>query len=464
MTPPNFSRSNAAHGWRTMAWEKAHLPHRVSPTMMSLQMGMMQAMWQHLPDALRKASDGSLNWKPSLKAEGRALQKRMRPRDGQAVPQEAMERACRLEILNRLEGFLQGVLAYQAWHRHRDAWFDTPPQTVWRRGAASLLYYGKGTDKEGAAQEDALPMDVLFSSGAEKTRKKKPVEKGAPVLFVPSLINRSYILDLYPGHSFLRYLAAQGREVYLLDWGEPEEEPEFGIDAYIEQRLVPAVYHLAQESGQPVVLAGYCMGGNMALGALPLLHKNSVKALALFATPWDFHADEESVVKLDEASIAMLEAIIEREGHVPAWFLQPMFYRSDAWLFLRKFQMFSAMEDSRERDACLALEYWLNDGVPLTRQVARDCLIGWAHENRMATRRWQVGGVTVTPELAKHLPVFCAVPQRDRVVPPRSTQSVLAALQHATVVRPDVGHVKMVMGVEAREYLWEPFNAWLAGL
>src|SRR5262249_25379513 len=40
-----------------------------------------------------------------------------------------------------------------------------------------------------------------------------------PVLLVPSLINRWYILDLGPGRSLIEWLVAQGHDVYCIDWG-----------------------------------------------------------------------------------------------------------------------------------------------------------------------------------------------------------------------------------------------------
>ena len=42
-----------------------------------------------------------------------------------------------------------------------------------------------------------------------------------PVLLVPSLINRHYVLDLLPGKSFAEYLVQQGYDVYCIDWGTP---------------------------------------------------------------------------------------------------------------------------------------------------------------------------------------------------------------------------------------------------
>ena len=42
-----------------------------------------------------------------------------------------------------------------------------------------------------------------------------------PVLLVPSLINRWYVLDLGPGRSLIEWLVAQGHDVFCIDWGTP---------------------------------------------------------------------------------------------------------------------------------------------------------------------------------------------------------------------------------------------------
>src|SRR5215470_17036204 len=45
-----------------------------------------------------------------------------------------------------------------------------------------------------------------------------------PLLIVPSLINRYYLLDLVPGRSLVEYLVGHGIDVYMLDWGVPGPE------------------------------------------------------------------------------------------------------------------------------------------------------------------------------------------------------------------------------------------------
>ena len=73
---------------------------------------------------------------------------------------------------------------------------QTPKEVIWTKNKAKLYHY---------------------QSQAEK---KHPV----PVLLIYALVNRSYILDLIPGNSFVEHLLNEGFDVYMLDWGVPGRE------------------------------------------------------------------------------------------------------------------------------------------------------------------------------------------------------------------------------------------------
>src|SRR5690242_3803878 len=105
---------------------------------------------------------------------------------------------------------------------------------------------------------------------------------GRPVVFVPSLINPPFVLDLAPGRSLLRWLAGQGVRPLLLDWGSPAPD-ERGLDiaGHVETLLLPLIARLEE----PPVLAGYCLGGTMAIMAAAA---RPIAGVALIAAPWRF--------------------------------------------------------------------------------------------------------------------------------------------------------------------------------
>jgi polyhydroxyalkanoate synthase subunit PhaC len=281
---------------------------------------------------------------------------------------------------------------------------------------------------------------------------------GTPVLFVPSLVNRWTVLDLMVGHSMLRWLAGQGVHPLLLDWGEPE--PAFTLTDHIAGRLVRAMEAANRSTNGKVVLAGYCMGGTFATAAAAL-RPDLVSGLALLAAPWDFHAaDIERLHKLT-ATCAALEPMLRDAETVPVDVLQTLFALDDPMAVAEKFRRFGRL--NQDSDAALlfvALEDWLNDGVPLSGATARECLRDWYRDNLPMRGEWRVAGLAIDPASIQ-VPAFVAVPRRDRIVPPESALPLARLLPNVTLLEPDSGHVGMTAGRSAKTVLWEPLRDWL---
>ena len=64
----------------------------------------------------------------------------------------------------------------------------------------------------GRPQVGLTPADVVHRENKWRLLRYRPrkLKYETPVLLVPSLINRHYVLDLMPGKSFAEYLVAQG--------------------------------------------------------------------------------------------------------------------------------------------------------------------------------------------------------------------------------------------------------------
>ncbi len=336
-------------------------------------------------------------------------------------------------IAEQQKRFLDGLTAYRR-HPYRRALADPP--TLWQEGATRLLDYG-GTHPAGAA--------------------------GPPVLFVPSLVNRAYILDLAPESSLLRYLAARGLRPLLVDWGRPDAAARgYDLSAYITGRLARALDAAVAATGAGTMPAiGYCMGGLLA-AALAERRPDRVSALVALATPWDFHAEAPGAAGRMAILITMLEAVIEAMGELPVDILQALFVSLDPLLGMRKFCRFAGLDpDGRTARAFVALEDWLNDGIPLAGPVARESLAGWYGENTPGEGRWCIDGVPVRAE-GLRLPSLHLIPSRDRIVPPASSRALAAAMPGAAVVTPPLGHIGMVTARGAESAAWQPLGDWLA--
>ena len=156
------------------------------------------------------SKSGLLPWKESLAERAQNLLQSLA-----AVAPDDFAAALDAEIYARTDAFLTGLERYR---RHPYRRRLTDPPVLWQEGTTRLLDYGP--------------------PGA------------APVLVVPSLINRAYILDLAPGNSLLRHLAGAGLRPLLVDWGRPgEAERGFTLDDYIAGRLEQAAMELFIERG-----------------------------------------------------------------------------------------------------------------------------------------------------------------------------------------------------------------------
>lgn len=281
------------------------------------------------------------------------------------------------------------------------------------------------------------------------------------MFFIPSLINRYYILDLKDGRSMVDHLRHQGIRPLVMDWGNPDgEEESFSCTEYVTQRLLPALQAAQAQGGSPLVVAGYCMGGLFAL-AMAQLAQSSIDGLALLATPWDFHAIGFPRVALASNHAQQLEDMLSRQAILPGDMIQTLFYATNPWLFARKFASFGKLPpDSAEAADFVAIEGWVNDTVDMPSPVARECLIDWVQNNSPMQGLWQVGGEIIRPQQL-NIPVFAACPAHDTIVPPGCAEPLLPLLRHVTAIRPASGHVGMVAGANAEMELWEPFCQWL---
>jgi polyhydroxyalkanoate synthase len=130
-------------------------------------------------------------------------------------------------------------------------------------------------------------------------------------------------------------------------------------------------------------------------------------------------------------------------------------------LSLKKFGAFATMDaDSDAAKDFVALEDWLNDGIPLASRVALECLVDWYGDNAPAKGDWVCAGKPMRPaELA--CPLWLAVPANDRIVPPGSARGLHAAAGRGTMVAPPLGHIGMMVGGKAEALLWRPLADWL---
>ena len=112
-----------------------------------------------------------------------------------------------------------------------------------------------------------------------------------PVLFVPSMINKYYVLDLAPGRSMFEYALSQGLQVFTISWKNPSAaESGWSIDNYLEQ-ILNASAAVREITGSPQVhLAAVCAAGMLissVAGFLATRGDEQVRSLTTIVTGLD---------------------------------------------------------------------------------------------------------------------------------------------------------------------------------
>lgn len=282
---------------------------------------------------------------------------------------------------------------------------------------------------------------------------------GRPLLVVPSLVNRAYVLDLDENASLLRFLAGEGFRPILLDWGEPAgSELAADLAAHVLGPLSQALDRVRAAAGPPVLI-GYCMGGLLAL-ALAQHRQVELRGLVLLATPWDFRAGDAPDPLTDTLALHAIGTAASL-GYLPAETLQVLFAIRDPRAAVSRLAGFPDLDPaSPQARRAVVIEDWVHDGVPLPGPAAIECFLDWYLENRTAAGRWTVGGERIRPGTIR-LPSLVVAPQHDRVVPNVTAEPLADALPEATLLRPGAGHVGMVVGSRAPAALWHPLARWL---
>jgi polyhydroxyalkanoate synthase subunit PhaC len=95
-----------------------------------------------------------------------------------------------------------------------------------------------------------------------------PEVREVPILLVPPMINKFYIMDLAPGRSFIEYLVQRGQEVFTISWRNPRaEHRDWGLDAYVDAVVEAFEAVLDISSCDRAHILGYCAGGLVAAAA-----------------------------------------------------------------------------------------------------------------------------------------------------------------------------------------------------
>lgn len=309
------------------------------------------------------------------------------------------------------------------------------------------------------------PKDTVFQDGkASLYRFRGSARAGShvPVLIVPSMINRWYIVDLREGASLANALSAGAPwDTYCLDWGVPEDEDRYLSWDDVVARLERMVRHILRITGAPkLAIVGYCMGATVS-GIYAALHPERVAAFVNLAGPFDFSLSGRLGTMVDARwfePVAMTSA-----GNLGAQQMQGGFLALSPTGSISKWVgLFDKFYDPKARAAFGALETWSSDNVPFPGAAYVTYIKELYQENRLIRGEHSVRGELVDLKRIT-CPVMSVVAERDVICPPKAA---IAFNDHTSSLVKDVlsvpgGHVGAVVGSRAAKELYPRMRGWL---
>lgn len=309
-------------------------------------------------------------------------------------------------------------------------------------------------------QVGITPADVFYAENKWKLLRYRPRPEGiahhTPLLLVPSLINRHYVLDLMPGKSFAEFMVAQGFDVFCIDWGTPGDEDRFvTFDDIVDVALGRALRRVSSTvpHGQTHVL-GYCMGGTL-MAIHGAVHNEHIKSFVALAAPVKFN-DDSLLSRWTNSKGFDLDTLVDATGTVPWQLLQSAFQLLRPTLPLMKaVNLLDRAWNDEFLDGFLALETWGNDNVSLPGEFYRTYIRDLYQRDSLIPGQFVLSGKRV--DLKKlTAPTLAVTFEHDNIVPGPSAAPLIDAIgakdkQHLHLPG---GHVGAVVSKHAAKSLW----------
>jgi polyhydroxyalkanoate synthase subunit PhaC len=300
-------------------------------------------------------------------------------------------------------------------------------------------------------------------------RSDESVPRALPVLLVPPLAAPTICFDLRRGCSLAEHLIALGHETYLVDYGEIGfSDRELGLEHWIQDVIPGAVRRVAKDTGRPVQVVGWCLGGIMSLLAAaddPGLPINSV---AMVASPFDFAQIGLMAPLRPIANInnGMLGTTLYRlMGGAPAPLVKRGYQLAALDKYLTKpLTMLTHLEDRDFLAQVQAVDNFTNNMLAYPGRTFGQLYHRFFRVNELARGRLKLPHGVVDLG-AVGVPVLSVAGNRDYLAPRPAVHHVAELLPNAPQVRLETapgGHLGVLTGRSAAATTWSYLDEFLS--
>lgn len=290
-----------------------------------------------------------------------------------------------------------------------------------------------------------------------------------PILIVYALVNRPYIVDLQEGRSLVANLLKLGLDVYLIDWGYPDQDDRWlTIDKYINGYINNCVDVIrSRHNLEQINLLGICQGGTFSL-CYSSLYPEKVKNLITMVTPVDFHINEGLLNVWSGSSLGTqaldVDLLVDTLGNIPGNFLNFVF------VMLKPFQLgvkkyIDILEIVEYEDKLLnflRMEKWIFDSPDQAGETFRQFIKDFYQENKLIKGQIEIGNKRV--DLGNiRIPILNIYAEQDHLVLPASSlalEKYVGSVDY-TVRSFPVGHIGMYVSGKVQKDLPPTIADWL---
>jgi len=318
---------------------------------------------------------------------------------------------------------------------------QTPKQLVWALNKAKLYRY--------------VPM--------VPEKQRHPI----PLLLVFAVMNRPYILDLRPGHSYVEYMLKQGYDLYLLDWGCPgPEDKNLNFGDYTLEYLPRAIRKLKAVSRvEEFSMLGWCIGAIIATSYAALRPDDGLRNLILLTAPLDF-SDKEGITfaRWTAEPNFDVDKVLQTFGNMPAEFIE---YGAKALKPVENYvgnflRLWDNLDDPKVVEAWHAMNTWVTDNIPMAGATFRQLVVDLYRNDRLMKGEWALRGERV--DVGKiRANLLTVIAEGDHITPPCQSRAIMGKVSSKDKELFSIpgGHIGIMAGSGASKVTWPHLNAWL---
>jgi polyhydroxyalkanoate synthase len=302
------------------------------------------------------------------------------------------------------------------------------------------------------------PHDVVWRSGRWRLLHYRPetVRYSPPLLLVFSLANRAYVFDMAPGNSFVERLNAEGIDVYLLDWGIPDErDAPNTVYTYAVEGIGDAIRETLRDSGaDEVSLMGYCLGGILAVVGAAAEPEWPLRTLIGLTLPADMSEMPSALTRLAADPGFDPATLFDETGNLPGQVVeQAMQTATPMGPVTELADLVEGLWNEQYIEQYKVFTGWGHDQVPMAGGVVKDLVEHHIRSNTLATDgTFRLAGRTV--RLADiTVPFLSIVAEKDHLVPLAAAHPVVERVgsqDKQEVVLPG-GHIGLMVGRSAHK-------------